>query len=84
MHDLSNFQRASLTKKIDDIDAYLPQIRGKALKAQFKRLSRSMSEGDEMWEYSWSAEVGPRFCYEYGWCVVRNQEVFAKEIIHFS
>lgn len=84
MHDSPKLLRSSLTKRVEDIEGYLAQVRGKALKAQFKRLVRSMSEGDQMWEYSWSEEQGPRFCYEYGWCVVRGQEIVAHEIIHFS
>lgn len=76
--------RDLLTVKIEDGDAYLLQVRGKALKAQFKRLLRAMTAGDELWEWSWSAERGGRFSYSYGWCVMRNGEVIAEELIHDS
>ncbi len=80
MLDLVSF----LKKRIEDTDLYLREVSGKALKNQFKKLVRRMKENDELWEYHGSADVGQRYCYEYGWCIIRNGVVVEKEVIHCS
>ncbi len=73
-----------LTKRVDNVDDYLLQVRGKCLKQQFKRIVRAMTVDDQLWEYSWSAERWGRFNYAYGWCLVRDGQVVAEELIHTS
>lgn len=73
-----------ITKRIDNVDDYLLQVRGKRLKQQFKRIVRAMESGDQLWEYYWSAERSGRHNYSYGWCIVRDYQIVADELIHTS
>ncbi|MCH8619593.1 hypothetical protein [Undibacterium sp. TS12] len=73
-----------LTQRIDNVDDYLLLVKGKRLKQQFKKIIRVMTVTDQLWEYHWSAERGGRFNYSYGWCVVRDGQVVAEELIHTS
>ena len=79
-NDLINY----LKKQILDPENYLKEVRGKKLKHQFNKIVRHMQSEDELWEYHWSKEIGSRFCYEYGWCIVRNGVVVDEELIHSS
>jgi hypothetical protein len=79
-NDLINY----LKKQVDDPESYVKDVRGKKLKEQFRKIVRHMQAGDQLWEYHWSEERGPRFCYGYGWCIVRNGVVVEDELIHTS
>jgi len=73
-----------LTQQITDVDGYTKSVRGKKLRAELEKFARQMLEGDELWEYEWSATVGGRDCYEVGWCVVRDKRAVARLCAYFS
>lgn len=66
-----------LTKRIVDPASYVPTIRGKFLKNEFRKLMRRTLDGDELWEWEWWGAVEPRNRYSMGWCVVRNGHAIA-------
>jgi hypothetical protein len=66
-----------VTRRVTDLDAYIRSVKGKKLKHEFRKLVRRMDEADELWEWEWYAQVGPRDCYSLGWCILRNAHAIA-------
>ena len=73
-----------LKERVVDVEAYIKTVRGKKAREELKRFARRMQAGDELWEYEWAAQVGPRDCYDVGWCIVREKQAVARWCAHSS
>lgn len=76
--------RPFLTSRIESPSEHVKELRGKALKSEFKRFSKILQPGDELWNYHWSLDRGSSYSYEYGWCIIRGTVLIAKHFIHCS
>ena len=66
-----------LKERIVDPTEYIRSVRGKPLKWKFEKLQRLLQGTDELWDWEWFGQIGPRPSYRMGWCVVRDGVVIA-------
>lgn len=74
------FVLRNLKTRIDEPALYSMSIVGKKLRREFQKLTGLMQGGDELWEYEWFGNIGPRPSYSMGWCVVRGEELVASHL----